>query len=56
MKRNQSLHCQYHQERGHTTVDCKTLWSHLEQLVKEGRLNQFLYQPSRQGGQAGSGS
>ena len=56
MKRNQSLHCQYHQERGHTTVDCKTLWSHLEQLVREGRLNQFLYQPSRQGGQAGSGS
>ena len=21
---NQSLHCQYHQERGHTTEDCKT--------------------------------
>ena len=22
---NQSLHCQYHQERGHTTEDCRTL-------------------------------
>ena len=24
-KSNQSLHCQYHQERGRTTKDCKTL-------------------------------
>ena len=38
MKRNQSLHCQYHQERGHTTEDCRILWNHLEQLVREGRL------------------
>ena len=30
MKRNQSLYYQYHQERGHTTEDCRTLWSHLE--------------------------
>lgn len=36
MKRNQSLHCQYHQERGHTTEDCRTLKSHLEQLAREG--------------------
>ena len=55
MKRNQSHHCQYHQERGHTTEDCRTLWNHLEQLVKEGRLEQFLHQPSRQGGQSGLG-
>ena len=27
---NQSLHCQYHQKRGHTTEDCRTLWNHLE--------------------------
>ena len=38
MRRNQSLHCQDHQERGHTTKDCRTLWNHLEQLVREGRL------------------
>ena len=56
MKCNQSLHCQYHQERGHTTEDCRTLWSHLKQLVKEGKLKQFLYQPSGQGGQARLGS
>ena len=38
MKRNQSLHCQYYQDRKHTIEDCRTLWNHLEQLVREGRL------------------
>ncbi|XP_023880285.1 uncharacterized protein LOC111992653 [Quercus suber] len=37
-RHNQSLHCQYHQEWGHTTEDGRTLWNHLEQLVKEGKL------------------
>ena len=40
---NQSLHCQYHQEYRHTTEDYRTLWNHLKQLVREGRLQQFLY-------------
>ena len=38
LRRNQSLHCQYHQERGHTTEDCRTLWNHLDQLVKKGKV------------------
>ena len=38
LRRNQSLHYQYHQKRGHTIEDCRTLWNHLEQLVREGRL------------------
>ena len=54
MRRNQSLHCQYHQERGHTTEDCRTPWNNLEQLDRDGRLKQFLYQPNGQGDQAGS--
>ncbi|XP_075674752.1 uncharacterized protein LOC142643928 [Castanea sativa] len=54
MRRNQNLHCQYHQERGHTTEDCWTLWNHLEQLVKEGRLKQFLYRPNRQRNHSGA--
>ena len=33
MKRNQSLYCQYHQDHGHTTENCKNLWNHLDQLV-----------------------
>ena len=35
---NQSLHYQYHQDRGHTIKDCRTLWDHLDQLVREGKL------------------
>ena len=54
-KRNQSLHFQYHQDKGHTTEECRTLRDHLEQLVKIRKLMQFLYQPNRQGSQAGSG-
>nr|XP_023894889.1 uncharacterized protein LOC112006808 [Quercus suber] len=54
MRCNQSLHCQYHQERGHTTEDYRTLWNHLEQLVRDGRLQQFLYRPNGQGDHAGS--
>ena len=56
LRHNQSLHCQYHQERGHTTEDCRTLWNHLEQLVREGRLQQFLYWPNGQGDQSRSGA
>ncbi|XP_075652768.1 uncharacterized protein LOC142623259 [Castanea sativa] len=53
-KRKQSLHCQYHQECGHTTEDYRTLWNHLKQLVRAEKLKQFLYQPNKQGGQPGS--
>ena len=56
LRRNQRLHCQYHQERGHTIEDCKTLWNHLKQLVREGRLHQFLYRPNGQGDQSRSGA
>ena len=41
LRRNQNLHCQYHLEWGHTTEDYRTLWNHLKQLVREGRLQQF---------------
>ena len=52
MKCNQSLHCQYHQDRGHTIEDFRTLWNHLKQLIREGKLKQFLYHPSGQRGLA----
>ena len=32
-RRNPSLYCQYHQDQGHTTEECRNLWDHLEQLV-----------------------
>ncbi|XP_030958453.1 uncharacterized protein LOC115980331 [Quercus lobata] len=56
LRRNQSLHCQYHQEWEHTTKDSRTLWNCLEQLVREGRLQKFLYRPNGQGDQSRSGA
>ncbi|XP_075670144.1 uncharacterized protein LOC142639899 [Castanea sativa] len=55
-RRNQNLHCQYHQERRHTTENCKNSWYHLEQLVKEERLQQFLYKANGQVGHTGLGT
>ncbi|XP_075669650.1 uncharacterized protein LOC142639339 [Castanea sativa] len=53
-KWNQNIICQYHQDVGHTTENCRTLWNHLEQLVSEGKLKQFLYHPNGQGRHSGS--
>ena len=54
MRRNQSLYCQYHQDQGHTTEDCRNLWDHLDQLVREEKLKQLLHHSSGQGSQTGS--
>ena len=51
MKRNQNLYCQYHQDRGHTTEDYRTLRDYLGQLVKLEKLNQFLYHSTGHGNQ-----
>nr|XP_023912888.1 uncharacterized protein LOC112024493 [Quercus suber] len=53
-KRNPSLYCQYHQDHGHITEDCRNLWDHLDQLVREGRLTPLLHHSSGRGSQAGS--
>ena len=37
-KRNRNLYCQYHRDHSHTTKDCRSLWDHLDQLVREGNL------------------
>ena len=50
-KRNQNLYCQYHRDHGHTTEDCRSLWDHLDQLVREGKLKQLLHHSSSLGGQ-----
>ena len=51
MKRNQSLYCQYHQDHEHTTKDCRNLWNHLDQLVREGKLGHLLHPSSGHQGQ-----
>ena len=55
-KRNRNFYCQYHQDHGHTTEDCRSLWDHLDQLVQEGKLKQLMHYSSGLGGQANSGS
>ncbi|XP_075645509.1 uncharacterized protein LOC142616569 [Castanea sativa] len=47
-RRNQSLYCHYHQEKGHTTEDCRALQDNLSLLVKAGKLSQLLHQPTGQ--------
>ncbi|XP_030958586.1 uncharacterized protein LOC115980485 [Quercus lobata] len=42
-KRHQSLYCEYHQEPGHTTDDCKNLKNHLDQLVRKGKLRHLFH-------------
>ena len=54
MNRNQNLYYHYHQDHGHTTEDCRNLWDHLEQLVREGKLKHLLHHSSGQGGQGSS--
>ena len=53
-KRNCNLYCQYHRDHGHTTEDCRSLWDHLDQLVREGKLKQLLHHSSGLGGQTTS--
>ena len=55
-KRNHNLYCQYHQDHGHATEDCRSLWDHLNQLAREGKLKQLLHHSSGQGSQSSSES
>ncbi|XP_075633309.1 uncharacterized protein LOC142605751 [Castanea sativa] len=54
--RNQSLHCHYHQDKGHTMEECRTLHDHLNQLARAGKLNHFLSRQEGQFGHQGAGS
>ena len=53
-KRNPNLYCHYHQDHGHMMKNCRNLWDHLEQLVREGKLKQLLHHSSGRASQAGS--
>ena len=45
-KRNQNFYCQYHQDHGHTTENCRNLWNYLDQLVRKGKLKHLLHHSS----------
>ena len=40
--RNGKLYCIYHRDTGHMTENCHSLKAHLEKLVSEGHLNQYI--------------
>ncbi|XP_065633716.1 uncharacterized protein LOC136069290 [Quercus suber] len=50
-RRNHNLYCHYHQDHGHTTEDCRSLWDHLNQLVRKEKLKQLLHHSSGRGSQ-----
>ncbi|XP_065623218.1 uncharacterized protein LOC136064838 [Quercus suber] len=51
---NHNLYCQYHQDHGHTIEDCRSLWDHLDQLVRKGKLRHLLHYSSGRGSQMSS--
>nr|XP_023921002.1 uncharacterized protein LOC112032476 [Quercus suber] len=50
-KHNQDHYCQYHQDHGHATEDCRNLWNYLDQLVREGKLKHLLHHSNGHQGQ-----
>ena len=53
-RRNQNLYCTYHRDKGHTTEQCQVLKNHLGQLVKTGRLKEFVLEPGNRGPRLGA--
>ena len=41
-RRNPNIWCSYHQENGHLTENYRMLKQHLEDLVKEGHLREYV--------------
>ncbi|XP_038688695.1 uncharacterized protein LOC119987866 [Tripterygium wilfordii] len=40
--RNQSKWCSYHWDKGHRIEDCREFKQHLEELVRQGHLKEFI--------------
>ena len=49
-RRNQSIYCTYHWDKGHTTEQCQVFRDHLEQLVKSKHLKKFVVNPEGDSG------
>ncbi|KAL5846261.1 hypothetical protein ACOSQ3_009785 [Xanthoceras sorbifolium] len=46
--RNPNNFCTYHNEVGHSTADCFKLKDAIENLIKRGRLKDYVMQPRNQ--------
>ena len=43
-KQNKSKYCRFHRDYGHDTDECYDLKQHIEVLIKQGKLKNFLGQ------------
>ena len=50
--RDQSKLCAYHKQNGHRTEDCKAFKSHLEKLVKDGHLRDYIKEEGKDNSRA----
>ena len=52
-KRNRNKYCRFHRDRGHDTDECFDLKQQIENLVRQGKLRNFLGQDHRDEKQKG---
>ena len=52
-KRNRNNYCRFHRDRGHDTDECFDLKQQIENLVRQGKLRNFLGQDHRDEKQKG---
>ncbi|KAM1567070.1 hypothetical protein ACFX1Z_045670 [Malus domestica] len=45
--KNTGTFCCYHEHNGHDGEKCITLRDHIEDLAREGKIDRFLFHPSR---------
>ena len=53
-KRDRSKYCDLHKVHGHTTDECKALKYEVDELIKQGRLRQFVSGRNDKSGKRGS--
>ncbi|GMH05165.1 hypothetical protein Nepgr_007005 [Nepenthes gracilis] len=47
---DQSKYCDFHRCGGHSTEDCRTLQSEIEELIRRGHLSRFIQRPGQASG------